>query len=182
MYINDVHILYYVVFGLIGGTIGQFIDYISKAFIKGKKIFNKENLKEYKTNSMPNYILIISMVLSYVALIYKFEIHTDIIKNIELIKYAILIPMIFCAFYVDVKEQIIPNRLNLTMFEIGLAFVCINGIININIAIDMLLGMLAGGGIFLLITLLGGLLAGKEAMGLRRCKTNGSAWIILWTK
>ena len=29
----------------------------------------------------------------------------------------------------------------------------------------MLLGMLVGGGIFLLITLLGGLIAGKEAMG-----------------
>ena len=33
------------------------------------------------------------------------------------------------------------------------------------LAIDMFFGMLAGAGIFLLITLVGGLIAGKEAMG-----------------
>ena len=39
------------------------------------------------------------------------------------------------------------------------------GIFNVNIAIDMFAGMIVGGGIFLLITLIGGLIAGKEAMG-----------------
>ena len=51
------------------------------------------------------------------------------------------------------------------MFEIGLILLFAVGIFNANIAIDMFLGMLVGGGIFLLITLLGGLIAGKEAMG-----------------
>ena len=63
--------------------------------------------------------------------------------------------MLLCAFVVDLKEQIIPNRLNLTMFEIGLIIAFIFGASNIAITINMTLGMLAGGGIFLLITLIG---------------------------
>ena len=38
----------------------------------------------------------------------------------------------------------------------------------------MLLGMLAGGGIFLLITLIGGAIAGKEAMGMGDVKLMGA--------
>lgn len=39
---------------------------------------------------------------------------------------------------------------------------------------DSILGMLAGGGIFLLITLIGGLIAGKEAMGFGDVKFMGA--------
>ena len=60
------------------------------------------------------------------------------------------------------------------MFEIGLVFVFLHGFTNINIALNMLLGMFAGGGIFLLITLLGGLIAGKEAMGMGDVKLMGA--------
>ena len=48
------------------------------------------------------------------------------------------------------------------------------GITNVNIAVNMLLGMVAGGGIFLIITLLGGLIAGKEAMGFGDVKLMGA--------
>ena len=82
--------------------------------------------------------------------------------------------MLISALVIDYKHQIIPNRLNLTMFEIGLILTFIYGIVNINIAKDMLLGMLAGGGIFLVITLLGGLIAGKEAMGFGDVKLMGT--------
>ena len=82
--------------------------------------------------------------------------------------------MLICAFVVDYQEQIIPNRLNLTMFEIGLIFTFVLGIFNLSMAKDALLGMLAGGGIFLAITLIGGLIAGKEAMGLGDVKLMGA--------
>ena len=81
--------------------------------------------------------------MTYISLIYKFGIYSDMSKNLELMKYMLLVPMLLCAFYVDLKEQIIPNRLNLIMFEIGLVFAIINGFLNINIAIDMLIGMVA---------------------------------------
>ena len=68
-------------------------------------------------------------------------------------------------FRIDYKLQIIPNRFNLTLFEIGLVYTFLIGFTNISMAIDKILGLFIGGGIFLIITLVGGLIAGKEAMG-----------------
>lgn len=176
MYINDVNILYYVLIGIAGVVAGWLVDYCNKIFLKEEKILSKRNFKEYIHTSKPNYILMIITTFLYVALLYSFG-STDLIK---FSMYVLLIPMLLSAFVVDYKEQIIPNRLNLTMFEIGLVFVFLYGMTNLSISIDMLLGMLVGGGIFLLITIIGGFIAGKEAMGMRRCKTNGSIRFIFW--
>lgn len=174
MYFNDVHILYYVLFAIIGGVVGQFVDYCSRCFLKEQKIFSKESFSKYKRIIIPNYTLILITAIGYMFLLYKFGINNALNQNLDLIKYLLLLPMLECAFVVDLKEQIIPNRLNLLMFEIGLVFVFIHGFTNINIALNMLLGMFAGGGIFLLITLLGGLIAGKEAMGMGDVKLMGA--------
>ena len=48
------------------------------------------------------------------------------------------------------------------------------GIYNINLAINLLLGAVVGAGIFLIITLLGGMIAGKEAMGFGDVKLMGA--------
>lgn len=170
MYINDIHILYYTLVAILGGIVGQFVDYCNKVFLKDEKVLSKKNFKEYTKICTPNYILILVTILSYILLLYTFG-KTDIIK---LSMYMFLVPMLLSAFVVDYKIQIIPNRLNLTMFEIGLIFVFIYGITNLSISMDMLLGMLTGGGIFLLITLIGGAIAGKEAMGLGDVKLMGA--------
>lgn len=170
MYFNDVHILWYFLTILIGGIVGQATDYISKSFIDEKKILSKVNIKEYLRVCIPNYILIFITATLYTALLYVF----GTTKLIDFIRFAILIPMLIIAFIVDYKIQIIPNRLNLTMFEVGLVFTFILGITNINMATNLLLGMLAGGGIFLVIALLGGLIAGKEAMGFGDVKLMGA--------
>ena len=174
MYFNDVHILYYVLFAIIGGIIGQFVDYCNKCFIKEQKIFSKDSFIKYKRLMLPNYWLIGATALGFVALLYKFGINNGFANNLDLIKYLLLIPMILCAFVVDLKEQIIPNRLNLLMFEIGLAFAFLQGFSNINIALNMFVGMIVGAGIFLAITLIGGLIAGKEAMGMGDVKLMGA--------
>lgn len=174
MYFNNIHILYYVILAILGGVIGQFVDYCSRCFLKEQKIFSKESFSKYKRIMIPNYILIAITAIGYILLLYKFCIYDALDKNLDLIKYLLLLPMLECAFVVDLKEQIIPNRLNLLMFEIGLVTVFIHGFTNINIALNMLFGMLAGGGIFLLITLLGGLIAGKEAMGMGDVKLMGA--------
>lgn len=168
MYINDIHILLYVLIAFLGGVIGQFIDYINIAFLNERRILSKETFKEYKKVFKINYLLIIINAIAYIAILYNFKI------SLNLVRFALLIPMLISAFVVDYKIQIIPNRLNLTMFEIGLIFVFIFGIQNLNIAKDMLFGMLLGGGIFLLITLIGGAIAGKEAMGLGDVKLMGA--------
>jgi len=174
MYFNDVHIGYYIVISILGLLIGQLIDWANNRLPEYKKVFSKEIFKEYKLDFKPNYVLMIINAILYIAILYKFGIQSDLIKNLDLIKYLILTPMILSAFVIDYRLQIIPNRLNLTMFELGLVFAFLYGLSNVAITIDMLLGMLAGGGIFLLITLIGGALYGKEAMGLGDVKLMGA--------
>ena len=164
MYFNNVHILYYVLIAIIGFFLGKFINYCNNRFLENKKIISKDFFQE-KGKYKSNLLLAILNAFIYVVLLYVFGIGKNFLDNIELIKYLVLTPMILSAFIVDYKEQIIPNRLNLTIFETGIIFLFIAGIFNVNVAIDMFFGMLVGGGIFLLITLVGGLIAGKEAMG-----------------
>ena len=174
MYFNDVHILFYLGIAIIGGIIGQIIDYCNKCFIKEQKILSKESLKKYKKTVLPNYWLILITAVGYVCLLYKFGLGSTLSGNLDLLKFLILFPMLECAFIVDLKEQIIPNRLTLLIFEIGLVIVFIHGFTNVNIAANLLVGMFAGAGIFMLITLIGGLIAGKEAMGMGDVKLMGA--------
>lgn len=173
MYINDIHILYYVAVAFIGGIMGYFVCWCNERLPEYKKVFSKDILQKEKRPEV-NYAIMILNALIYVALLYFCGLKSNWIGNLPLIKYAILTPMLLSALVIDYKLQIIPNRLNLTMFEIGLILVFLYGIVNINMGVDMLLGGVAGAGIFLLITLLGGLIAGKEAMGFGDVKLMGA--------
>lgn len=174
MYFNDVHIAYYVVAAIIGLFVGQFVDWMNKRLPEYKSVFSKEFFTEQKMNFRPNYILMLVTAAIYVTLIYVYGIQNTIVANLDLIKFMILTPMLLSAFVIDYNLQIIPNRLNLTIFEVGIVFTFLYGLSNVAITINMLLGMLAGGGIFLLITLLGGLFYGKEAMGFGDVKLMGA--------
>lgn len=172
MYINDIHILTYVVVGIIGLFVGQFIDWCNLRLPEYKKIFSKDFYKEYLKNCKPKYILMVIVALLYIALLYFKGI------SIDTLKYMFLIPMLLSAFIIDLKLQIIPNRLTLTIFETGLVFTFAETLLatnfGISIFIDNALGMFVGGGIFLLITLIGGAIAGKEAMGFGDVKLMGA--------
>ena len=174
MYINDVHIAYYLVAAILGLIVGELVNWANKRLPEYKKVISKDIITEYKMNFKPNYILMLLTAAIYVSLIYVYGIQETLIANFDLIKFMILTPMLLSAFVIDYKLQIIPNRLNLTIFEIGLIFAFLYGLSNVAITINMLLGMLAGGGIFLLITLLGGLFYGKEAMGFGDVKLMGA--------
>lgn len=171
---NNVHILVYVVFGIVGLFLGKLVAWMNMRFPEDKKIFSKEFFKANKEGLDKNYICMIVMAVLYLAILRKFGIGDTFMKNLELIKFAILMPMLVSSFMIDLKYRILPNRLNLTIFQVGLIFTFIYGINNINMAQDMLLGMLAGTVIFGAITLIGGLIAGKEAMGLGDVKFMGA--------
>lgn len=173
MYIHDVHILYYVLVAVLGCLIGAFINWCNIRLPEYKKVFSKDIFDKTKRPKV-NYLIMVVMAILYVGLLYYFGIGKTFYSNFNLIKFAILIPMLISAFVIDYKLQIIPNRLNLTMFEIGLLLTFVYGIVNINVAVNMLLGMVTGAGIFLIITLLGGLIAGKEAMGFGDVKLMGA--------
>ena len=110
----------------------------------------------------------------YISLVYILGIKDTFIENLDLIKYIVLTPMLLSAFVIDFKHQIIPNRLNLTILEVGLVFAFLYGISDVAITLNMLIGMLVGAGIFLLITLIGGAIYGKEAMGFGDVKLMGA--------
>lgn len=168
MYINNINILYYLFIGIIGLGIGQFVSWCVIRLPEYRKVFVKEFFTIYLKNEKPKYIYMIVTAILYVGVLYLYGL------QLKTLAYIILIPMLLCAFAIDYKLKIIPNRLNLTIFEVGLAFAFIEGIVNVNIAIDMLLGMVVGAGIFLFITLVGGLIAGKEAMGFGDVKLMGA--------
>lgn len=174
MYINETHIAYYAVFAIIGLFVGMFVDWMNKRLPEYKKVFSKEIFTEYFAEFRPNYILMFVTATIYVALLYFYGIKSTFIANLDLIKFAILTPMLLSAFVIDYRQQIIPNRLNLTMFEIGLIIAFLYGMSNVAITVDMLLGMLVGGGIFLAITLVGSLIYGKEALGFGDVKLMGA--------
>ena len=174
MYINDVYIVYYVIALLLGLIVGELVGWLNDRLPEEKKVFSKDFFIEHKINFKPHYILMLITSIIYLGLLYKFGIKDTIVANLDLIKYAILTPLLLSAFVIDYRLQIIPNRLNLTIFEIGIIFTFLYGLSDIAISINMFLGMLAGGGIFLLITLVGGLVYGKEAMGFGDVKLMGA--------
>ncbi len=179
---NNVHILVYVAFGFLALVVGKLVAWLNVRLPEEKKVFSKEFFAENKKGIEKAYINMIVMVLLYIALLHKFGLGDTFMQNLDLIKFMILMPMLLSSFMIDLKHRILPNRLNLTIFEVGLILTFIYGINNINLAKDMLLGMLTGAGIFGAITLLGGLIAGKEAMGLGDVKFMGAIRFVFWCK
>ena len=173
MYINETHIAYYAIVAILGLFVGMFIDWMNTRLPEYKKVFTKE-IKEYFIKFKPKYILMLVTSVIYIGLLYKYGIKETIIANLDLIKFIIITPMLLSAFVIDYKMQIIPNRLNLAIFEIGLIIAFIYGLSDVAITINMVLGMFVGAGIFLAITLIGGVIYGKEAMGFGDVKLMGA--------
>lgn len=174
MYINDINIMFYVLIGILGLFVGQFTDWCNIRLPEYKKIFSKEFFTIYLKNMKPKYLITSCTAIIYIALLYFIGWQENILYKLDLIKYMILTPMLISAFSIDYKLQIIPNRLNLSIFEVGLIFTFIQGMYNPDVAINSLLGGIVGAGIFLIITLLGGMIAGKEAMGFGDVKFMGA--------
>lgn len=166
MYFNDVHVMIYVAFGILGLLVGNILPHINQKLIEHKKIISKDFFKDYIKNFKPHYVHMILIAIIYMALVYKFGIYPTFIQNLELIKYCLLTPMLFSVAYIDYKENIIPNRLVLTMAEVGMLLTFIFGLSDINLAMDMLLGMVLGTAIFGILTILGRMVSGKDSMGL----------------
>ena len=155
MYINETHVGFYAIAAIVGLFVGMFVDWMNKRLPEYKKVFSKDIFTEYFSDFKPDYKLMIITALIYIGILYTYGIKSTFIANLDLIKFMILTPMLLSAFVIDYKLQIIPNRLNLTMFEIGLVIAFLYGLSDVAITINMALGMLVGGGIFLLITLIG---------------------------
>lgn len=181
MYFNDVHIIYYILVAILGLFMGEVVGWLDERLPEYKKVFSKEFFARYKLSFKPHYILMLLNSAIYITLLYRYGIQETLIANFDLIKFMILTPMLLTAFVIDYRLQIIPNRLNLTILEVGIVFAFLYGLSNVAITINMILGMFAGGGIFLLITLIRRSILWKRSHGLWRRKTHGSTRLIFWT-
>lgn len=175
MYFNNLHILIYVLIGFIGVVVGKFIAWCSIRLPENKKIISKEFFKVNKEGIKNSYIYIALIAIIYIFTLYRFGIkNDDFFKNLELIKFLLLIPMLVLTFVIDIKHRIIPNRLNLTIFEVGVIITFLYGITNLNMVKEYIFGGLLGLVIFGVITFIGGIFAGREAMGLGDVKFMGA--------
>lgn len=172
MYIQNIHILYYFFIFLLGLVVGQFLDWATQRMSEHKPILSKDFYKIYTKDLKLNSKFMYLTAITYVGLLFFCGF------TLELLKYMIIAPLLISAFAIDYKEQIIPNRLTLTLFEVGLLFAFIEGSGSFSLLLDKLLGLAIGGGIFLIITLIGGLIAGKEAMGFGDVKFMGALGIL----
>lgn len=170
MFINNIHIFWYVGLGILGLFVGLIIDLANKNLPEHKEVFSIQTIKEYIRISNKNYTLMIITSFLYIGLLRVIGME-DIP---ELIQFLVLTPMLISAFCIDYKMQIIPNRLTLTIVETGIIFSFIRGITNLNIAVEMWLGMLLGAGIFLILTYVGNIISKKETMGFGDVKIMGA--------
>lgn len=176
MYINDLHILYYLGFGFLGMIIGQLTDWCNIRMSEYKKIFSKDFFTIYLKNFKPKYLLMFITAIFYVLILYFYG-----ISEIKTYEYLFLISALISAFYIDYKKQIIPNRLTLTLLETGLIFTFVQGISNLNIAIDKIIGFGIGTIFFLCITLIGKWISGKDAISFGDVKLIATIGLFLGT-
>ena len=170
MYINDINIFIYVGIGILGLLIGRLIEIINISLVEHKKIFSLQSVKENFKIVKANYIIIITIAVLYIAVLLSIGLD----DKIKLVQYLILIPMLMSVFLIDLKKQIIPSRLTLSIFEIGAIFSFIRGINNLNTAIEMWLGLVVGVVIFFIISFVGSLVFKKETMGFGDVKLMGA--------
>lgn len=175
MFINDIHIFWYVGIGILGLLIGKFLGLVNTNLPEHKKIFSMPIIKDYIKNTNTDYIMMIVISVLYILLLLAIGIE----DKLKLIQFLLLTPMLVSAFCIDYKLQIIPNRLTLTMFETGIVFSFLRGLNNLNVAVEMWLGMILGAGIFIILTFLGNIVFKKETMGFGDVKLMGALGLFL---
>ena len=83
MFFNDVHIMVYVAFGILGLIVGNILPHINKRLIEHKRVFDKSFFTEYPKNFEPHYIHMILIAVIYVLLLYKFGLQPEFIQNLD---------------------------------------------------------------------------------------------------
>ena len=148
------------IFGL---GISRVMAALIKRFSNEEKIFDKTIKEDFKFEPMLALVTSISLI----ALLFFF----GVTEKFFIYSFVSLI-LIMDAF-IDKKAQIIPNGLNFVGFLVGITYVYIKLVFNVNVGVDLLLGMFVGGGIFILIALFALVAYRKEGMGLGDVKLMG---------
>lgn len=120
-----------------------------------------------KENLRFHYGIGLTLPLLLIVLFYKFSFSGTFFI------YAFLGIMLIIDAFVDMKSQIIPNELNFLGFLVGIVLTYFTLVNDVTVGLDKICGLLAGGGIFLLIALVAFVVYKKEGMGLGDVKLMG---------
>lgn len=147
----------YIVMTVLAIVLGQIAKHLNKKMpaVVAEEITYKEFFKSLKKDFKIDlkYTLIFITIFNFLI----FYLGNTYISYI----YAILIFVLSIVFSIDYKIQLIPDEAHVVILILGI----INLILNISLWYSYLIGMLIGGGIFLLLSLLAIVIFKKEGMG-----------------
>ena len=72
MYINDINIIAYVIVAILGAVAGEITDILNYFLPKHKKIFSRENFRDYLNSATPKYLLMVIHILIYIGILYRY--------------------------------------------------------------------------------------------------------------
>lgn len=156
-------IFYNVLIAIVGLAMSPFISALIERYSREEKIFTEEFWKDFRFDLKVGFTVpvVLIVLFFFFGLGFKFVLNSFV---------AILL---IISFFVDMKAQIIPNETNFIGFLVGMILVFIKFTKNSAEAVDALLGMLTGAGIFLLIALFALLIYRKVGMGMGDVKLMG---------
>ena len=141
---------------LFGIVITPFMAGLVQLFCDEKKVTLK-NINSHR-KFVPTMAIITPILL--LALFYHFG------ATLQFVVYTFLTIILIMDAFADMKAQIIPNGLNFICFLVGAVYIYFTTIQDSVAGVDLLLGMLTGGGIFGLIAVFAYVMYKKEGMGM----------------
>ncbi|HID57215.1 TPA: prepilin peptidase [Candidatus Poribacteria bacterium] len=86
----------------------------------------------------------------------------------EFIGYCLLSAMLIAVSFIDLSHYIIPNKITLPGMGLGLAFAAVLTLLHHrpSMIVNRAVGLVVGGGVILLMSLIGSLIFRREAMGM----------------
>ena len=182
---KTIEIILYAITIVLSVCSGIYITIGKERYKDEKTVFSKEGLNILRNNIFTASIYTIISLIMFVGIIYLdrkdgYEITYQ--GLITIFQKFTLIPLLIITFVVDIKERIIPNRITMLLFQTGIFFTmlhCIDltsPVTNLIYLRESIIGLLA------LWHFFGGIIAGKEAMGMGDIKFMAPIRIIFWTK
>lgn len=148
---------------------GMYITTYSRGYDTKTKEIKGSILDVIKENIPYTSIYIIISLIIYMLSTYVIDKNVDIANTSGILKYAemiIMLPSLLSIGILDKKYRKIPNRLNMNLLIIALAFTMLNGLLSITMLKDRVYAFLLAGIIYIVMYYIGRLMYGKDAMGL----------------
>ena len=136
-------VFYNILIAIVGLAMSPFITALIERYSKEEKIFTKDFMKDVRFDGK----VALFVPLAFIGILFYYGL------GFHFVFYSFIAVILIISFFVDLKAQIIPNETNFIGFLVGILLAYYYLTQDFNMGINRLLGMVAGGGIFLLIAL-----------------------------